>query len=334
MPIRVMHFGLGSIGCAVARQVAGRQGLKIVGGIDVDPAKVGCDVGEVVGLGRKVGVRVSPDAVVALKKTKSDVVALCTSSSLEEVLPQIETVLKAKVPIVSTTEELSYPSLSNRRAARKIDELARRAKVAVLGTGINPGFVMDTLPIVLTGVCSRVDSIEIDRVQDARTRRLPFQLKIGAGLTREHFQKRVKAREVGHVGLAESISMIANALGWKLQRMTDVIEPKIATETVSSEFLTVDPGYVCGIMQRGVGYRNGRPVITLRFEAYLAARESYDAVLIRGSPSLSMRIAGGVPGDIATASIVVNSIPKVVAASPGLHTMLDLPIPSRFGARR
>ena len=113
--------------------------------------------------------------------------------------------------------------------------------------------------------------------------------------------------------------------------MTDEIAPKIATQTVSSDFLTVDPGYVCGIVQRGIGYRNGRPAITLRLEAYLAAREAYDAVRIQGSPPLVVKIEGGVPGDVATASIVVNSIPKVVAASPGLHTMADLPIPSLFG---
>ena len=331
MAIRVVHFGLGSIGCAVARQVARRQGLKIVGGIDINPVKVGRDVGDEAELGLKVGVRVSADAAAVLKNAKPDVVVLCTGSSLEQVMPQIETVLKAKVPIVSTAEELSCPAAASRRLAHKIDALANKAKVAVLGTGVNPGFVMDALPIMLTGVCDRIDSIEIDRIQDARTRRLPFQLKIGAGLSREQFHKRVDAREVGHVGLAESILMIADALGWTLERVTDEIAPKIATQTVSSDFLTVDPGYVCGIVQRGVGYRHGRPAITLRFEAYLAAREAYDAVRIQGSPPLVVKIEGGVPGDIATASIVVNSIPKVVAASPGLHTMVDLPIPSLFG---
>ena len=105
-------------------------------------------------------------------------------------MPQIETVLKARVPIVSTTEELSYPVGKNRALAKKIDALAKKAKVAVLGTGVNPGFAMDALPIMLTGVCERVDSVRIDRVQDARVRRLPFQQKIGSGLTDEQFQQR------------------------------------------------------------------------------------------------------------------------------------------------
>ncbi len=328
MAIRVTHFGLGPIGCAVARQVAQHQGLKIVGGIDIDSSKVGKDVGELTGLSSKLGVQVAEDALAVLNGTKSDVVILCTSSSLDEVLPQIETVLKMRVPIISTAEELSYPLLANRNNALKIDELAKQAKVAVLGTGINPGFLMDTLPITLSGVCSQVDSIEIDRVQDAGKRRLPFQLKIGAGLTREQFLKKVETRKVGHVGLLESMAMIARAFGWELQRVTDVVEPKITMTGVSTEFLTVDPGCVCGIVQRGVGYRNGIPVITLRFDAALGNIESYDAVRINGSPSLSMKIDGGVPGDIGTASIIVNSIPKVIAASPGLQTMLDLPIPS------
>ena len=217
------------------------------------------------------------------------------------------------------------------RYARAIHQLAKKAKVAVLGTGVNPGFVMDALPITLTGVCERVDAIRIDRIQDARIRRLPFQQKIGAGLTREQFQRKVDDGSVRHVGLAESVSMIADALGWKLDRITDEIQPRIATQTVASEYLAVDPGYVCGIIQDGIGYRNGLPVITLHMEAYLGAPESYDAVEISGSPALKMKIAGGVHGDIATASIVVNSLPKILEVAPGLHTMRDMPIPSFFG---
>ena len=112
----------------------------------------------------------------------------------------------------------------------------------MLGTGVNPGFTMDALPITLTGVCERVDAIRVDRIQDARVRRLPFQQKIGAGLTREQFKRKVDDGSVRHVGLAESISMIADAMGWKLDKITDEIQPKIAIETVASEFLAVDAG--------------------------------------------------------------------------------------------
>jgi len=249
------------------------------------------------------------------------------------VMPQIEQVLSKKVAIVSTTEELSYPVGKNRALAKKIDALAKKAKVAVLGTGVNPGFAMDALPITLTGICERVDSIRVDRVQDARTRRLPFQQKIGSGLTKEQFAAKVKDGSVRHVGLAESVQMIANSMGWKLDKITDVIQPKVAAQAVESELIAVDPGYVCGIIQDGIGYSKGKPVITLHMEAYLGAPESFDAVTVEGHPRVTSKVAGGLHGDVATASITVNSIPKILRVAPGLRTMADMPIPSWFGGK-
>jgi len=331
--IKVMHFGLGPIGAAIVKQVASRPGFKIVGAIDIDAAKVGRDLGDVVGLSKRLGAKVSADAAKALKTAKPDIVVLCTSSSIKTVLPQIETILKAKVPIVSTTEELSYPGYTHIRQARLIHAMAKKAKVAVLGTGVNPGFAMDALPIALSAVCERVDRVAVQRVQDARIRRLPFQQKIGAGLTTEQFQKKVDDGTVRHVGLTESIAMIADAMGWTLDRITDEIQPKLATVTISSEYLAVDPGYVAGIIQDGIGYRKNEPVIKLHMEAYLGSPETFDSVDIEGSPNLSMKVTGGIHGDVATASIAVNSIPKVLQASPGLHTMRDLPLPSFFSGR-
>ena len=331
MAIKVLHVGLGPIGAGVVRQVAARKGLTIVGAVDIDPAKIGRDLGDVCGVGRKLRVKVAGDLARAIKATKPDVALLCTSSSLQEAAAEFETVLKLKVPIVSTTEELAYPVKTHAAVARRIDALATRARVAVLGTGVNPGFVMDALPIALTGVCESVTAIEVDRVQDARIRRLPFQQKIGAGLTRDEFMERVRSGSVRHVGLAESITMIADALAWKLDKVTDEIHPKIATEPVSSEFIRVESGRALGLIQDGTGYRKGKPVIKLHMEAYLGAPESYDAVRVIGSPPLSMKLAGGVHGDIATASIVVNSIPKILQAAPGLRTMRDMALPSYFG---
>jgi hypothetical protein len=328
--IRVLHFGIGPIGAAIVKQIAARPGFKIVGAIDVDPAKVGRDVGDVAGLSRRLGVKVQDDAAKALKAAKADVVVHCTGSSIKGVMPQLEAILKSKTPVISTTEELAYPGYTHVRQARRLHALAKKAKVAMLGTGVNPGFAMDALPVMMTAVCERVDRITVQRVQDARLRRLPFQQKIGAGLTTEQFQKKADAGTVRHVGMTESIAMIADALGWSLDRITDEIQPKIATVTISSEFLAVDPGYVCGIIQDGAGYRNGEPVIRLHLEAYLGAPESYDAIEVDGSPQLSMKVAGGIQGDIATASIVVNSIAKILAAPPGLHTMRDLALPSYF----
>lgn len=330
MAIRVVHIGLGPIGAAVARQVASRKGFQIVGAVDIDRTKVGRDLGDVTELGRNLRVKVTDDIGKTLKKVNPDVAVLCTSSSLKAVLPQFEEVLKRRVPIVTTTEEAAYPGPYNRRLAKRLDEAAKKAKVAVLATGVNPGFTMDALPIALTAVCERVDRVEVRRVQDARIRRLPFQQKIGAGLTDAQFQKKVADGSVRHVGFTESIQMIADALGWKLDRITDDVKPVFAQQTVESELLAVDKGYVCGIIQDGAGWVGEEPKISLRLEAYLGAPESYDSVLIEGSPQLFSKIDGGVHGDVATASITVNSIPAVIGAAPGYHTMRDMPLPSFF----
>ncbi len=333
MNMRVMLVGLGPIGAAVARQVLDRKGYQLVGAVDVDPNKRGRDAGDVMELGRKLRLKVTSAIGKTIKATKPDVAVLCTSSSLKAVVGQFEEVLKHRVPIVTTTEEAAYPSRANRRLALRIDDAARKAKVAVLGTGVNPGFAMDALPIALTAVCERVDSIEVLRVQDARIRRLPFQQKIGAGMTAEQFQQQVDAGTVRHVGFTESIHMIADAVGWKLDRVTDDIEPKVTDTAVQSELLAVDPGYVAGLIQRGVGYVDGEPRIKLRLEAYLGAPEAYELVIIEGSPRIHSRIEGGIHGDIATASITVNSIPAVIAATPGFRTMRDMRLPSFFGGR-
>jgi hypothetical protein len=331
--IRVMHVGLGPIGAAVARQVAARKGFRIVAAVDVDPQKVGRDLGDVIELGRKVRVTVTSDIGKTIKAAKPDVAVMCTSSSLKVVLPQFEEVLRRRVPIVTTTEEAAYPAPRNRRLAKQLDAAARKAKVAVLGTGVNPGFTMDALPIALSAVCERVDRIEVRRVQDARVRRLPFQQKIGAGLTLGQFAQQVGLGTVRHVGFTESIQMIGDAMGWTLDRITDEVTPKVAERDVASTLLAVGSGLVCGLIQEGAGYVKGEPRISLRLEAYLGAPESYESILIEGSPRIYSKVEGGIHGDIATASITVNSIPAVLTAAPGLRTMRDMRLPSFFGGR-
>ncbi len=331
MPIRVLLVGLGPIGASVARQVVERKGFTLVGAVDVDPQKVGRDVAGVIASPHPLRIKVTSDAGKTIKATKPDVAVLCTSSSLKSVVAQFEQVLKHWVPIVTTTEEAAYPARANRRVFARLDAAARKAKGAILGTGVNPGFTMDALPIALTAVCEHVTSIEVLRVQDARVRRLPFQQKIGAGLTREQFDSRVVAGTVRHVGFTESIQMIGDAMGWSLDRITDEIEPKMADHDVASDLLSVRAGEVCGIIQRGTGYVGGEARIRLRLEAYLGAPESYESVQIEGSPRIHSRIAGGVHGDIATASMAVNSIPAVIAAAPGFRTMRDMRLPSFYG---
>ena len=331
--IRVVHLGLGPIGAGVARQIAARPGFRIVGAVDIDPGKVGKDLSAIVGLKKKLGVKIQSDLAKVLKATKPHIVVHCTSSSLRRVEPELEALIKARVPVVSTTEELAYPMRTHKRIAASLDAKAKKAKVALLATGVNPGFTMDALPIMMTAACERVDRIAVQRVQDARTRRLPFQQKIGAGLTLKQFEQKVKDGSVRHVGFTESISMIGDALGWKLDRITDDVRPKLAEQTVASDLLAVDPGYVCGIIQDGVGYRRGKPVITLHLEAYLGAPDSYDQVDIEGSPRLSARCTTGYHGDIVTAAMVVNAIPKVLASAPGLQTMRSAALPSFFSGQ-
>jgi len=328
-----MQVGLGPIGAAIARQLAARKGFRIVAAVDIDRSKVGRDVGSVADLRGPIRVKVTTDLRKTTKAAKPDIAVLCTSSSLTRVMPQLEELMKLRLPVISTTEELAYPAPRNRRLAKRLDEMARKAKVAVLGTGVNPGFAMDALPIALTSVCEQVNRIEVRRVQDARIRRLPFQHKIGAGLTREQFEQQVKTGAVRHVGFTESIQMIGDAMGWRLTRITDDVRPWIAEEEVHSELLAVDPGYVAGISQEGVGYVGDEPKIRLQLDAYLGAPESFDSVLIDGSPRLYSKVQGGIHGDIATASMILNAIPHVLTAAPGLRTMRDMPLPSFFAGR-
>lgn len=322
--IRVVQYGCGPIGCSIARLVSQKANIDIVGAIDL--VNVGKDLGEVADVKHRLGVLISNEADAILRKTKPDVVLHATSSSLEVIYPQLEQIMQAGTNVVSTCEELSYPYRKQPELAAKIDELAKEHEVTVLGTGVNPGFIMDVWPLVMTGVCQDVRQIKAVRVQDASSRRIPFQKKIGAGKTIEEFNKLVESGTLRHVGLAESVAMIAAGLGWTLDDITETIEPVIAQTEVRSSFMTVKPEQAAGVKQVGHGWRNGKELITLDFQAYIGAEESYDAVYITGIPNMEVIIKGGTHGDTATAAMVVNSIPRVMEASPGLITMKELPV--------
>ena len=232
--------------------------------------------------------------------------------------------------VVSTCEELSYPYVAEPKLAQELDELAKKHGVTVLGTGINPGFLMDTLVITLTGICQEVKRIKVARVMNAATRRLPFQRKIGAGLTLDEFQEKVKRKVIsGHVGLEQSISMIASALGWDLDRIeADPAEPVVARTRVESKAIKVEPGRVTGLRQRARGVKGGEERIALDFQACIGEEEEYDSITIEGTPNIHEKITPCVHGDIGTVAVIVNSIHKVINAAPGLVTMKELPIPS------
>jgi len=315
----------------VARYAWQRPDIELVGAIDIAKSLVGRDLGEVAGINNKLGVSVSADADAVLSQTKPDVVFLTTSSSLEIIYTQVEKCAAAGSNIISTCEELSCPYQKAPELSDRIDKIAKANQVTVLATGVNPGFLMDAWPLFMTGVCQQVKRVKAVRVQDASPRRAPFQKKIGAGCTLEEFKKLVAAGTLKHVGLPESIAMIASGLGWKLDEITESIQPIIAKSTVKTDFVTVEPGQAAGVRQVGRGTRAGEELITLEFEASVGAPESYDAVYITGTPSLEVVIKGGTHGDIATAAMVVNSVHRVIDAPPGLVTMKDLPIVSALG---
>jgi len=331
--LKVIQYGIGPIGSAIVKLLVRKKKFQIVGAIDIDKAKVGKDLGEVVGLPRSLGVRVSDNPAKVFREAKANLVVHSTSSFIPSVKSQLEQITKAKLDIVSTCEELSYPFRKYPKESKALDRLAKKHKTTMLGTGVNPGFLMDTLVLASSGVCQDIDSIIARRIQDASTRRLPFQKKIGAGLTPNEFDENVASGKFGHIGLPESAAMIAEKLGWRLKEIHQKIEPILAQNEVASEYITVKPGQVRGLSQTADAIdMNGREIVKFEFQASLKPPEAFDQILINGSPPVDLIIRGGVHGDLATAAVVVNMIPKVAAAKPGLVTMADLPIPSAVEA--
>ena len=327
--VKVVHYGIGPIGAGLVKYVLQKEGVKIVGAVDIDKSKVGKDLGEVA-VGKKIGVKITDDAKGLLRRTKPDVVLHSTGSYLHNVKSQLFQIMDSGADVISTCEELSYPFLKHPDIAKALDRRARKKGVSVLGTGVNPGFVMDTLAITATGVCQDVKKISAFRIQDASVRRLPFQKKIGAGLTVEEFKAKVAEGTIRHVGFAESIAMIAAAMGWKLDRIEESVQPKVAERPVASEHIKVEAGQAAGVDQNAWGIKNNEKVITLNLQAYLGCPDPKELIVIEGNPPIELTIKGGVHGDIATSAVVVNCIPRVINARPGLSTMKDLPVPSAW----
>ncbi|MEE9593095.1 MAG: dihydrodipicolinate reductase [Thermoplasmata archaeon] len=323
--LRVLPFGLGSIGTALTQECL-RRGHDIVGGVDIDPAKVGRDVGEVIG-GEPLGPKVSDNISSAVQKGEVDVVLHAATSYLWEAHPQLAAAFQVGANVVSTCEELSYPWRSHRHFAQELDQAAKWEEVTALGTGVNPGFVMDTLVVALASVCREVTHVEARRVLDASQRRLPLQKKVGIGLRPKEFAERAKEGKIGHIGTYESVDMIGAAFGWNLREVTTDLDPVIAEAERTTPEGSVARGQVAGIHQVGLGYVKGGEAIRLELEMSWGAPDPADAVRIEGNPGVDLRIPGGLPGDEATVAAVVNAIPRVVEAEPGLKTMLDLPLP-------
>jgi hypothetical protein len=324
--IRAIQYGVGPIGASIARLMREKQAIEICGAIDTDPGKAGRDLGEVAGApDAPWGVKISADAKDVLEQA-ADIVIHSTSSSLPKVLDQLIACLEAESCVVSTCEELSYPYRKYPEAAAKLDATAKDWGVALVGTGVNPGFVMDKLVITLAAVSQQIEHAKALRVVDASTRRLPLQKKIGAGMSVEEFRQQVDAGVIKHVGLPESVAMVADSLNLAVDNITETIEPVIANEPVRTEFLSVEPGQAAGVHQIARGTAGGEELVYLELQMYVGAKEPHDTVQLKGRPNISLVIPGGSHGDIATASVVVNSIPVILDAPAGLRTARDLPI--------
>jgi len=324
--IRAIQYGIGPIGASIVKLLREKEAVEIVGAIDNDPAKVGKDLGEIVGASDAPwGIKVSGDARGVLEQS-ADIVMHTTSSSLPKIMDQLLASLDVGSCVVSTCEELSYPFRTYPELAAKLDKAAKESGVALVGTGVNPGFVMDKLLITLAAVSQRIEHARALRIVDASKRRLPLQKKIGAGMPVEEFRAKVSEGVIKHVGLPESVAMVADGLGLPVDQITEAIEPKVAVEPVQTEFLSVEAGQAAGVHQIARGLSEGKELIYMELQMYVGAKDPADTVELKGHPNISLVIPGGSHGDIATASVAVNSIPAILEAPSGLRTSRDLPI--------
>lgn len=326
--IKILQIGIGPIGQNITKYITERKNLEIVGAMDIGPDKAGKTLGKLCELDN-LDIEIKPSLNEAIKN-KPEIVIHTTTSSIEQAAPQLFEILNAGIPIVSTCEELSYPWDTNLELANQIDKKAKEKGVAILGTGVNPGFLMDSLPTYITAICQHVEKIKVTRVQNAKYRRITFQKKIGAGLTIEEFESRKKDGSLRHVGLTESMNFIANSLGWKLTKTEDIIEPVIADEEINLKIGTIKKGLVTGVLQTGTGFVNQNEVVTLIFKAAVGEGKVEDTIEIFGKPNIKSTISNGVNGDIATCAITINAIKAALNASPGLKTMKDVGLVSYY----
>lgn len=323
--IPLYFVGLGPIGRSALALALARRGVRVAGACDADPALAGRRLSDLVA-GAPRGVRVAPDVSAWSEPGRGAVAIVCTSSHLRTAAPLIEALVRRRLHVVSSCEELVFPAWRQARLARAIDELARRRRVAVLGTGVNPGFVLDLLPAVLTAPCLAVKAVRARRVVDASTRRGPLQRKVGAGLTVEAFRREAEAGRLGHVGLPESAALLCSALAFGRPRIADTLEPVVAREAIETPFVRVEPGQVAGIDERLVATAS-RGRVELHLQMYVGARDPVDEIELEADPPLRVRIEGGTPGDMATVATLLNAAAGMSSCAPGLRSAIDGPFP-------
>jgi len=328
--MKMVQFGLGPIGIECVKWALKKPSIELVGAVDIDPQKAGKRLDDLVGMAGKTDVVISADLEGVLKNTKPDIALHTTQSSLPVVLPQLELLIKFGINVASSTEELLVPELQHPEIAAKIDQLAKQHGVSVLGTGVNPGFVMDTLPLCISSMCLDIESVKVWRELDAGKRRLPLQKKVGSCLTTEEFQALKEQNKIGHVGLIESLDLLLKGLGWKADKIVETLDPVVADRKLKTEYLEIEKGKVCGIKHVAKAVINGEEKVCLDLRMYVGAPESFDMVEIKGTPPIHLKFSGGIQGDKATVAALVNAIPRVIEAQPGLLSMRDITLPRAF----
>lgn len=331
--IRVALWGLGAMGSGMARLVLEKEGLELAGGIDVRADFVGKDLGEVLGIGRALGLTVTNDPSTLLHGERVDLVVIATTSWLKEQMPDLRRILTAGVDCISIAEEMASPEAQSPELAAEIDALAKANGVTILGTGVNPGFVLDLLVILLSGVCHQVDRIEARRVNDLSPYGPTVMKAQGVGTTPEEFAAGVAdGTIVGHVGFPESIRMISDALGLGVTRIEQGCEPIVSKGYRDTAYVKIVPGVVAGSSHLAAGYAGEKQVVRLvhsqQVHPYLEGQGTGDYIDIYGKPEIHLSTGPEIAGGVATVGLAVNMIPHVVAATPGLKAMVDLPVPA------
>lgn len=317
---RVTLVGLGAIGCEVLKALLEKQSVRVVA--VVDPAFVGQDAGVVAGIA-PLGLRVVGRFLEALM-IPSDVAVVLTTSGTAEMLPLIEQAASRGVHVVSSCEDLAYAELATPDLAARIDAAAQKGGITVLGTGVNPGFVMDRLPLALVGACVSVERVWVERIVDAAKRRGPLRAKVGAGLSVEEFQAGVASRRFGHRGLPESCALLGAGLGITFDDIKSTIEPVVSEAAAPRQGIAV--GLVAGLRQSAVGVVGGQPLVRLDLEMSVDAPNPHDRIRIDGDPPLDMVLAAGTHGDRGTVGTVINAISAVMDGPRGLRYVTDLPL--------
>jgi 2,4-diaminopentanoate dehydrogenase len=321
--IKIAQIGLGPIGLECIKLAATKPWARIVGAVDRDPSKTGCNVGALTGVPQLGRLKVV-ESVEALRE-KPDLVFQTTVSTFQAAYSQLKQLAEAGINVISSCEELIFPQLRNPELAARLDRSARRAGARVLGTGVNPGFVMDLSPAVVSGVIREIHEIRVERVVDASTRREPLQRKIGSGMAPARFRRLLRAGQAGHAGLRESLALLAQALGYPLTDFKETGKPVIARQDIQTDYLKVRRGETCGLHQHIEAHLTENLFVSLDLKMYLGASEPRDRLLIRGDPPVDILVRGGVAGDAATVAALVNSVGRLLRTPAGLRLATDLP---------